>query len=299
MAGRTASWRQAERSQVPWSHRSPKVQRGRPLTAALTPEERLARTARPFQLVRSCNNFFKAALLHRACSSAQVLSAVDLACGRGADILKWVATGVPTVLFLDASVANLEETGRRLSLLPPGKLTAERRLFDFTVAAMEERGLEDSERRQAGFALHDVVSCHFAFQFAFGTPESSQHAIANVKRLLRSGGLFLVTLPDGEALAKRQGGGSHRALATFSDMGDDGLAAVVEPLVFREPFVQEMTGAGFELLESGKPLAYLREKLVTDSYVRSLQKVFQIPEQLAPAEEDLLNCYTFYVFRHV
>jgi len=116
---------------------------------------------------------------------------LDLACGRGGDIHKWRALGIPHVTGLDISGESIREARSRLRAT--GDLT-----LDYTFEQVDLR-----QGRWQGQARYDVVTCMFALHYFFES-EASAHALLRCAAdNLKPGGVFLGIVPDGIQVNER------------------------------------------------------------------------------------------------
>ena len=171
-------------------------------SAALT-----ARRSGPLYGYKRYANAVKRRLIEQYAANANLL--VDVGCGRGGDIDKWRGANVRRVLAMDLSGAQLEEA--RIRERQGGHAKRAQCQIEFVQLSMMERDLA-SRLGVAGTA--DAAAAQFAVQYAFGSEAAVSALLAQVSALLREGGVFFGTAPDGEAIAKllRQRGDQKGAL---------------------------------------------------------------------------------------
>ena len=171
-------------------------------SAALT-----ARRSGPLYGYKRYANAVKRRLIEQYAANANLL--VDVGCGRGGDIDKWRGANVRRVLAMDLSGAQLEEA--RIRERQGGHAKRAQCQIEFVQLSMMERDLA-SRLGVAGTA--DAAAAQFAVQYAFGSEAAVSALLAQVSALLREGGVFFGTAPDGEAIAKllRQRGDQNGAL---------------------------------------------------------------------------------------
>lgn len=172
----------------------------------------------PVRDVRGAINFCKSVLIGRYVQPR--CAVMDLGCGRGQDVAKLAYARPRFVLFVDASesaLAEAERRWRRTRFAFPAAFVQD----DFCSAAGLLAGRRvvvhrDDPQRAPGQRHHavpdaecvvpegadlvDAVSCQFAAQHAFATRETARTFVANVRRALRPGGVFVGIVADGARL---------------------------------------------------------------------------------------------------
>ena len=159
-----------------------------------------------------------------------VSSLVDLACGRGGDISKWRDAGAQHVIAMDLSAAQLEDArhreksghgggkgggkgGGRGGACAGGADGATKivwvqgSLLDAQLGAKLRPKLPDPK------AGADAVAIMFAVQFAFDSREHADALLRTISQLLRPGGVFFGTAPDGDAIRAQLGPSDELHLA--------------------------------------------------------------------------------------
>lgn len=169
---------------------------------------------------------------------------MDLGCGRGQDVAKLAYARPRHVLFVDASESALAEAERRWRrtrfafpaafvqddfCAPEGLLTGRR-----VVVHRDDPQRAPGQRHHAvpdvecdvpdGADMVDAISCQFAIQHAFATRSTALAFVANVRRALRPGGVFVGIVADGARiweLARRRAQTPLAAAVSRSPMRDD------------------------------------------------------------------------------
>jgi len=169
----------------------------------------------PLRQVRLAINFIKSVLIGRYVQPR--CAVMDLGCGRGQDVTKLAYSRPHFVLFVDIAEQALAEAERRWQrkrfaypaaflqddfCAPHGFMSGRR-----VVVHCDDPRRAPGQQRQTvvdhiietsdGADLVDAVSCQFTAQCAFWSRESAAALIANVRRVLRPGGVFLGIVPDG------------------------------------------------------------------------------------------------------
>lgn len=131
-------------------------------------------------------------------------SVLDLACGRGGDLHKWLDLGVVRATGLDVSGASVEEARARLAArAAAARAAGATYLFERADLRRREGWSDGSE--------YDVVSCMFALHYFFESEAAARALLRTAAGCLRPGGVFLGIVPDGKSvnalLAARPAGG--------------------------------------------------------------------------------------------
>lgn len=238
----------------------------------LTVATRKRRALGPAIELKRAHNALKRELVIAHARGASFL--VDVACGRGNDMLKWCEAGVLRALGLDASVAQVAEAQRRCESLGLRRYSFER--ADDCIAALDD--LPDG--------CVDAASCMFALNYFFSTEHEASRLLRAVSRVLRPGGRFFGVCADGTAVeaaieARRlrtnkvalecaapwprraaQGRGFGLAYSLRIDdtvlRSDDGHAPVVEFAVFAADLDRLASAAGLERMAETRLPEYAR-----------------------------------------
>ena len=130
--------------------------------------------------LQTFHNHAKRVLLQQFARGAHSL--LDVACGRGGDLHKWRALGIPNVLGLDVSADSVAEARSRLakSACP----------FDYEFVRHDLRQGWSSEK------TFDVVTCMFALHYFFETEALACSVMRTVAEALKPGGYFVGIVPD-------------------------------------------------------------------------------------------------------
>jgi mRNA (guanine-N7-)-methyltransferase len=132
------------------------------------------------------HNDAKRALLAAYAAGAE--SVLDLACGRGGDVHKWLSLGIAHVKGLDVSPASVAEARSRFAARKSNKK------YEFHVADLTG-AWTDGE-------TYDVVSCMFALHYFFGSEEAANRLMRTVSAHLRPGGHFVGIVPDAQRIVE-------------------------------------------------------------------------------------------------
>ena len=156
--------------------------------------------------LRNLNNWIKSALfqkhLFRGQKGRSGPAVLDLACGKGGDMLKFRASDIATYVGVDIAANSVRDAVRRYNGMdgrPGMPFGATFMVGDFCASSI-------SERLPAHLAStrFQVASCQFAMHYAFDTEARATALLANAAGRLEVGhGVFVATIPDANVLVKR------------------------------------------------------------------------------------------------
>uniref|UniRef100_A0A1D2AEU8 mRNA (guanine-N(7))-methyltransferase n=1 Tax=Auxenochlorella protothecoides TaxID=3075 RepID=A0A1D2AEU8_AUXPR len=153
-----------------------------------TQEALAARASGPGAPLKKFHNYIKRHLINRFAKGAPRL--LDLACGRGGDIWKWIDAGIPCVKGIDLSPHEIEEARARFSEAQARKSELS---LDYSFEASPELGLSECKESER----YDAVTCMFAVHYFFVAEKALKQFLHNVSINLKPGGYFFGTVPDG------------------------------------------------------------------------------------------------------
>lgn len=146
----------------------------------------------PAYELKRFHNKIKRLLIRRFGFRCQRL--LDMCCGRGGDINKWVEAEVRYVRGIDLSPGEIQEAAKRYRELPSSK--RQRTICEFEDSdGLGLRPLEVAEP-------YDVATCMFALHYFCVKPDALKMFMSNVSRALKIGGHFIATFPDGKEILK-------------------------------------------------------------------------------------------------
>eukprot|EP00051_Salpingoeca_urceolata_P017546 m.240098 g.240098 ORF g.240098 m.240098 type:complete len:407 (-) comp18986_c1_seq1:2260-3480(-) len=144
---------------------------------------------RTYQLKRFHNDVKRELINTLSCKTAHHL---DLACGRGSDIIKWMDAGIEHAYGLDVSRKEVEEAGRRLE----EQKKRRRRNLNYEFHSSPDLGIKPIPWEQK----FNTVSCMFAAHYFFASDTSLRNFLLNVACALEHGGFFYGVLPSGKRI---------------------------------------------------------------------------------------------------
>mmetsp|Transcript_19844 Transcript_19844/g.43187 ORF Transcript_19844/g.43187 Transcript_19844/m.43187 type:complete len:361 (-) Transcript_19844:591-1673(-) len=133
------------------------------------------------------HNEIKRGLIRRFASQAPML--LDLCCGRGGDISKWIDAGVGFVKGLDISSGEVDEARRRFEEHRAKTNCRTEAEFEVTDQLGEQEWSDELQ--------YHVVTCMFAMHYFFESESHLKMFIRNVANSLAPGGCFIATIPSG------------------------------------------------------------------------------------------------------
>jgi len=177
--------------------------------APITKESR--KSSRIYHL-RNFNNWVKSVIISeylekvkRRKRVSDDINVLDIACGKGGDILKWQKGKIDHVIMVDIAAKSVDECKERYNKLKKDQRNnrySNDRLFtsEFFVADCTKERLNGMFRNK-GIKL-DMASCQFAFHYSFESYEQADLMLKNCCENLRVGGYFIGTTPDAQKLVK-------------------------------------------------------------------------------------------------
>ena len=121
---------------------------------------------------------------------------LDLACGRGGDVHKWLSRGLSSVTGLDVSAKSLQEARGRYARAVAGAVAGERggapTHCEFLVADL----CEGPWRGRGGGEKYDAVTCMFALHYFWRDERAARAFMETVADNLAPGGHFVGVVPD-------------------------------------------------------------------------------------------------------
>ncbi|GBG73057.1 hypothetical protein CBR_g12774 [Chara braunii] len=163
-------------------------------------QTKAARENSPIIHLKKLNNWVKSTLIRRYTSRGDAV--LDLACGKGGDLLKWDKAQVSYYVGVDIAIGSLKDFQVRYNgpsdhsrHWQPTKFPAKLICADCFEVSLEEPLKDD--------APFDVCSCQFALHYSFQTCERVETALRNVASMLRPGGVFIGTMTDANVIVRK------------------------------------------------------------------------------------------------
>ncbi len=203
---------------------------------------------------------------------------LELSCGRGGDLHKWKTTGYTNVVAVDYDPNAIDEARERNRNTRTPGLRVD---FGQMNLCDKEPGIPAKllEMFPKSSWAYDTVSIQFAIQYMCETPEVLGRFLGSVAQLVKPGGTFIGTFPDGSEILKllgqntkfdngflkleedsSQGKPRIKFFADFGSSGDTSyfneFGTSVEYPVNWNDIRMTMESYGFELLEHKPFLEY-------------------------------------------
>jgi mRNA (guanine-N7-)-methyltransferase len=141
---------------------------------------------------RKFNNFVKVKLIQYTtyCLQNRPLRVLDLACGRGGDLFKWLYnTNIFKYDGYDISDSSIEEARKRVA---NSELCAKRSLITLeTQNCFTKQFLSSLESES-----FEIISCQFAIHYGLSTFEFTKYFFEQLTRILTPNGYFIGTMVD-------------------------------------------------------------------------------------------------------
>ncbi len=187
---------------------------------------------------------------------------LDLACGKGGDLDKWVSNNVKHVVGYDIDEKSILEAQRRV------------REYKSSINTQVEVYVKDlSKNVIEGSKDCDVVTSMFAFHYFFETEDTFNTIMKSIDNNLKEGGYFMGAMFDGESLRRVLKDGDYTLMDknevkfninVYKPLTDNAFGNKIgvylkdtvldEPMdeyvVYFDKFVDIMKSRGYELVES-------------------------------------------------
>lgn len=150
-----------------------------------------ARAEGPSVELKRFHNSIKRKLINKFAYGVERL--LDLACGRGGDLWKWIDANITYVKGIDLSPAEIEEARSRYA-----KALADKRNIG-TICEFADSSVLGIEEFREG-TLYDAITCMFALHYFFVSEKALRQFLHNVSINLKIGGYFFGTVPDGKSI---------------------------------------------------------------------------------------------------
>uniref|UniRef100_A0A2P2L6G6 mRNA (guanine-N(7))-methyltransferase n=1 Tax=Rhizophora mucronata TaxID=61149 RepID=A0A2P2L6G6_RHIMU len=158
------------------------------------------REASPIIHLKKLNNWIKSVLVQLYARQGD--GVLDLACGKGGDLIKWDKAKIGYYVGIDIAEGSIEDCRTRYN----GDADHHQRRKKFTFPARLICGdcyEAQLDKLLADDAPFDMCSCQFALHYSWSTETRARRALANVSALLRPGGIFIGTMPDANVIIKK------------------------------------------------------------------------------------------------
>ena len=161
--------------------------------------------------LRKFHNFIKYNLIVDSCSSIDAKSLLDIACGRGGDLQKWLNKKLNLNYILafdshkdsifssinnkgdfDGAIARFKNVRRNYK----GKMP----FINFKYLNVLNKDALSKLNEIDSNKIYDIVSCQFAMHYFCESEETLNYILSIISKKLKKGGLFIGTATDGDII---------------------------------------------------------------------------------------------------
>lgn len=152
--------------------------------------------------LRAFHNKIKGELIQRGChmTDPNVQTLLDIGVGRGGDIMKWHNNQIPKVVGIDIEYTYIREAIRRFNQAHLRNV----RDYRFYVIKNGDSFYTTLEKRHLN-TLYDMISCQFCLHYFASSEECLHEFFSNISHVLKPGGLFIGTVPNGDKILNMLG----------------------------------------------------------------------------------------------
>ncbi|KAL1311929.1 hypothetical protein HN51_038601 [Arachis hypogaea] len=158
------------------------------------------REASPIIHLKKLNNWIKSVLVQLYAHQGDAV--LDLACGKGGDLIKWDKAKIGYYVGIDIAEGSIKDCRTRYN--GDADHHQRRKKFSFPARLICGDCYEvQLDKVLVDDAPFDICSCQFALHYSWSTEARARQALANVSALLRPGGIFIGTMPDANVIIKK------------------------------------------------------------------------------------------------
>ncbi|KAK4439861.1 cap guanine-N7 methyltransferase 1 [Sesamum alatum] len=250
------------------------------------------REASPIIHLKKLNNWIKSVLIQLYTKKGDAV--LDLACGKGGDLIKWDKAKIGYYVGIDIADGSIEDCRTRYN----GDADHHQRRKKFSVPARLISGDCFEVRLDkvlSDDAQFDICSCQFAMHYSWSTEARARQALANVSALLRPGGIFIGTMPDGNVIVKKLREGFTLSYADAVDCPE-----WIVPFHVFKSMAEEY---GLELIFVKNAHAFVDEYLKKPEFIELMRRLGALGDgkddqsTLLPDEWDAAYLYLAFVLR--
>lgn len=151
--------------------------------------------------LRTFHNKIKANVIQRACHIVpDATTLLDIGVGRGGDIMKWHANNIQKVIGLDVEFTYIREAIRRFNQAHLRDV----RDYKFYVIKNGD-SFHTTLKKRNMHTTYDIVSCQFCLHYFASSEEHLQEFFSNIAQVLKPGGVFIGTVPNGDTVLRLLG----------------------------------------------------------------------------------------------
>ncbi|CAB4036546.1 mRNA cap guanine-N7 methyltransferase [Paramuricea clavata] len=160
----------------------------------------------PIFYLRNFNNWVKSVLINEFMEKYKRktyhnLSVLDLACGKGGDLLKWQKARISNLVCADIAEVSMKQCEQRYKDLRYSRnhrrYNQSQKIYDaqFITADCTKDDITDKFNGRNKDVKFDMTSCQFALHYAFESAEQAEKMLQNACERLKPGGYFIGTMP--------------------------------------------------------------------------------------------------------
>ena len=149
--------------------------------------------------LRKFHNLIKKDLILKAVSDTKAECLLDIACGRGGDIHKWMMARLKCVYAFDSHHESVNEAISRFNEIKKnnrGKIP----FITFKTLNSLNRDIIEMVNQFDNKKVYDIVSCQFALHYFSENDDTLRNTLRLVSKKLKKGGLFIGTASDGDLI---------------------------------------------------------------------------------------------------
>ena len=149
--------------------------------------------------LRKFHNLIKKDLILKAVSDTKAECLLDIACGRGGDIHKWMMARLKCVYAFDSHHESVNEAISRFNEIKKnnrGKIP----FITFKTLNSLNRDIIEMVNKFDNKKVYDIVSCQFALHYFSENDDTLRNTLRLVSKKLKKGGLFIGTASDGDLI---------------------------------------------------------------------------------------------------
>ena len=157
--------------------------------------------------LRKFHNLIKSELIIKCSEQIKAISLLDVACGRGGDIHKWIQAKLKYIFAFDnhseSIYSEIQKGGsfdgaigrfKQINKISKTKLPF---MKFYNIDILEKDSLSKINKLDSD-KIYDIVSCQFAFHYFCKDTSSMEHVLSIISKKLKKGGLFIGTATDGD-----------------------------------------------------------------------------------------------------
>ncbi len=262
------------------------------------------------ECIRKFNNTVKYELIKKYAIEGSWL--VDLGCGKGQDLFKYIKSRIGNVLLIDANENNLcEVIARKYSFC--GNKAFDRSAMSIYVQALDLNAYYIDNLNQlnaAGIPIvkHEtkLIVCNFAIHYLIRTTRQITNVVNMVNSLLASGGRFMITFMDGKkifdllSLSNEWGDGTkYKIKKIYRGAKFTGINQMIDVLLpFSDGKLYQESLVNLELLEKyfAKKKIMLESHDTFETYLPLFQRTQPLYNRLDAMDIEYIKLLSFAIF---